>query len=176
MWQAVLKDQQAVLQEDGEVPESIFWLAVAYANLGRLEDSRQAFLRLDRADPRRVSVRSVETQCRTLLAADPNNLKALNGLAFLAYAREAYGEAAAGFQEIVRRDPSSPWPRSYWGFALGKADRLPEAIKVLEEGVRRFPQNEVLHFLLGLAYYHSGSLVKALVELSKAPRAVRYFR
>lgn len=176
LWRMVLSEQQAIMDRDPEQPDSLFWAGVATANLGQIEESRRAFERLDRTDPWRTSALVIAEECQAALAKDPNDLRALNGLAFLAYAQERYAEAAASLQEVVRLDPGNPWPRSYLGFSLGKAGRLDEAVKVLEEAVRLFPKNEVLHFLLGLAYYHKGSFLKAVVEMAKAPRAARYFR
>jgi tetratricopeptide (TPR) repeat protein len=77
---------------------------------------------------------------------------------------------------VVRIDPTNPWARNYYGFSLGKGGRVDEAVRVLEEGTRLFPRNEFTHFLLGLAYYEKGHVIKALGELAKAPGAVRYFR
>ncbi|MDI6871645.1 MAG: tetratricopeptide repeat protein [Bacillota bacterium] len=171
LWEVVLKEHGP----RGDL-ESLFWVAVAHANLGRIEESRQAFQRLDTADPQRTAAVAIAEKSRARLVKEPHDLQALNGVAFLAYAEGNYAEAATGFREVVRLDPQNPWARSYLGFSLGKAGRIDEAVRVLEEGVRLFPDNEILHFLLGLAYYQKGAIVRALIEMAKAPRAVRYFR
>jgi tetratricopeptide (TPR) repeat protein len=171
LWEGVLRDNAA-----GSDPQSLFWAAVAYANLGRIEEARQAFERLDKADPARRVAEPVKAESRRLQADNPGDLRALNGLAFLAYAEGDYETAGKQFESVVALDPQNPWPRCYWGYSLGKSGRVNEAVKGLEEGVRRFPENEVLHFLLGLAYYHQGSYVRALLQMAKAPRALRYFR
>lgn len=176
LWQNVLEEHQRKLATGEEDPEDLFWAAVAQANLGQIEDSRRYFQRLDAVDPERTATERILQKVRVVLLRDAQNLQALNGVAFLEYARNDYLEAAKSFQEVVRRDPLNPWPRCYLGFSLGKGGRVDEAVRVLEEGVRAFPQNEVLHFLLGLAYYQKGAIVKALLEMAKAPTAVRYFR
>lgn len=176
LWEKVLAENRVADVNTPEEREALFWTGVATANLGRIEESRRAFLDLDAADVERVTGARVAEWASLVLARDPGNLQALNGLAFVAYARDEYPEAARVFQEILRLDPHNPWVRAYLGFSLGKANRIDEAVKVLEEGVRRFPDNEVLHFLLGLAYYQKGLILRALVEMAKAPGAVRYFR
>lgn len=175
LWQRVLDERSPQGAEAVPSPEDLFWTAVAHANLGRIEDSRRAFERLVEADPQRTSAAKILQQSRAALARDPADLEALNGVAFVAYAQGDFREAARMFREVVREDPHNPWPRSYLGFSLGKDGRIDEAVKVLEEGVRAFPKNEVLHFLLGLAYYEKGQVLRALLEMAKAPTAVRYF-
>ncbi len=177
LWQQVVDENSGRASEKSdEEREALFWVAVATANLGRLEDSRKAFERLEAADPQRVTATRVAQTSRAILAQTTDDLVALNGVAFVAYAQGNYAEAARSFREVVRLDPHNPWPRGYLGFSLGKDGQLDEAVMVLQEGVRVFPENEVLHFLLGLAYYHKGQVLRAVVEMAKAPRAIRYFR
>lgn len=178
-WERLLSDSQKAVRGDpsqDDDPQDLFWLAVAAANLGRLDESTDSFRELQKADPERKVVHKLVADCRAVLSQDPDNLQALNGLAFVAYANEDFAQAASYFQQLVRIEPSNPWTRNYLGFSLGKSGRLDEAISVLEEGRRRFPDNEFTHFLLGLAYYQKGWVVRALGELAKAPRAIRYFR
>ncbi len=171
LWERVLREHtpQSNLR-------SLFWVAVAYANLGRIEESRQAFEELEQADPQRSIAEAIGNDSRAVLRQNAQDLRALNGLAFLAYAEGNYREAARHFETVVALDPQNPWPRSYLGFSLGKDGQLDEGVRVLEEGVRLFPENEILHFLLGLGYYQKGSILRALIEMAKAPRAIRYFR
>ncbi len=169
-WEEVLRTYQ------GREGESLFWTGVACANLGRLEESRQAFVEFEASPGRGEAVANISRWAREGLAREPNGLRELNALAFLAYDAQDYGAAAGFFRRIVALDAGNPWARAYHGFCLGKAGRLDEGVAVLEEAVRLFPRNEVLHFLLGLGYYHKGQMVKALIEMAKAPRAIRYFR
>lgn len=169
-WDEVLRQYQ------GREAESLFWRGVACANLGRLEESRQAFVDFETSAGREEASAEIARSSREGLSREPNGLRELNGLAFLAYDAQDYAGAVENFRRIVRLDPGNPWVRAYLGFSLGKAGRLDEGVAVLEEAVRLFPQNEVLHFLLGLGYYHKGQIVKALLEMAKAPRAIRYFR
>ncbi|MGE5552605.1 MAG: tetratricopeptide repeat protein [Betaproteobacteria bacterium] len=171
LWEEVLRENAPL----GD-PQSFFWLAVAHANLGQLEESRTAFERWDKADPQRKTTKLLVSESRALLAQDPGDLQGLNGLAFLAYAEGNYAEAINYFQSVVSIDEQNPWPRCYLGFSLGKNGQVNAAVKVLEEGVRLFPDNEVLHFLLGMAYYRKGLFARALLEMAKAPGALRYFR
>lgn len=171
LWEEVLREN-APLSD----PQSFFWMAVAHANLGQLEESRAAFERWDKADPQRKTTKLLVNESRAMLAQDPRDLRGLNGLAFLAYAEGNYAEAIKYFQSVVSVDEQNPWPRCYLGFSLGKNGQVNEAVKVLEEGVRLFPDNQVLHFLLGMAYYRKGLFARALLEMAKAPGALRYFR
>lgn len=175
IWERILS-QRAPRPPKGEPSaEDLFWTGVAHANLGRIEESRKAFERLGRTDPERTSAAKILDHSRGILSRQPDDLEALNGVAFVAYAQGDFPEAARMFRAVVQHDPRNPWARSYLGFSLGKGGHIDEAVTVLEEGVRTFPKNEVLHFLLGVAYYEKGQVLRALLEMAKAPTAVRYF-
>ena len=180
VWQdggsSLVRWEEVLRQHRGRQAESLFWTGVANANLGRLEESRQAFVEFQEVPGRGLAAVEIARWARSQLSVESDSLQALNALAFLAYDAGNYGEAVDSFRRIVQLDPGNPWARAYFGFCLGKAGRLDEGVAVLEEAVRLFPQNEVLHFLLGLGYYHKGQMIKALVEMAKAPRALRYFR
>jgi predicted Zn-dependent protease len=93
----------------------------------------------------------------------------------LEYSAGKYVSAADAFATVVSLDSDNPWSRCYYGYSLGKAGRIDAAVAMLEESVRRFPDNQQLRFLLGLGYYHKGSFFKAVKEMARARDAIMDF-
>ena len=114
--------------------------------LGRHEEARAAFangLRLDPTDRRLLQNMGIE------------------------YMRiEQYNEAAKCFEAAIKHGEAA---NSYDGLgrALGKSGRLNDAVRVLEDGIRRFPDDPYLHLSLAETYLDMGRKADADKELAR---------
>ncbi|MGE5575703.1 MAG: tetratricopeptide repeat protein [Syntrophothermus sp.] len=174
-WKQVAAEMEELVAADPDNIEYIFRLAVAYANLGRIDESANAFIRAGEIDKERVYAEKIIAAYRPELDSGRLNLLELNYLAFAYYSEDQYAEACQVFYKVVEADPANEWPRNYLGFSLYKANRLDEAIPVLQKAVRLNPSNEYSHFLLGMAYYYKGWYFRAIGEAARAPNVIKKF-
>ncbi len=169
---AEMEDQVAA--DPGNI-EYVFRLAVAYANLGRIDESANTFIRAGEIDKERVYAEKLIALYQPQFDAGRLALQEMNYLAFAYYSEEQYEKACRIFYKVVEADPANEWPRNYLGFSLYKANRLDEAIPVLQKAVRLNPSNEYSHFLLGMAYYYKGWYFQAVGEVARAPHVIKKF-
>ncbi|MEZ5308916.1 MAG: tetratricopeptide repeat protein [Pyrinomonadaceae bacterium] len=140
---------------------------------GRMSEAKDVLDRMDGSEPAVTELRALlETELNkdpavleAALEKDPENIELIGGLCSLLrtsdprkaldYCRRAYGmdssrqEFAIGF-----------------GAALVRLKDYPNAIKVLEELKRRFPETHAVRANLATAYFHSNLFEKAKEEYS----------
>lgn len=92
-----------------------------------------------------------------------NNLETQVELA-LAYYLQGNTEHAQGlFEELLRQDKENAAANIYYGMILADLKKYREAIPLLEKGLIKAPNREKLAYrYLGLSYYQTGNLGKAL--------------
>jgi tetratricopeptide (TPR) repeat protein len=85
-----------------------------------------------------------------------------------ASARQAWGEAAQEYQEVLKLDPSNAEAQARLGVAYQNAGKVPEAIKALERALRLDPHMPEVAALLGLDYARLDRYSEAVPYLEKA--------
>jgi tetratricopeptide (TPR) repeat protein len=65
----------------------------------------------------------------------------------------------------------APNLRAYLGLGImmQKKKKFEESVKLLKEGIRHFPQNELLHICLGISYMNLGKIGEAISCFQKFP-------
>lgn len=147
-------------------------LGVAYANLGKIEESAAQFEVLGNANYdafAREVIRSAESK----LAKDNSDLVTLNCLAFAYYARNDFRKARDHFQKLVSLDSRNVWSHNYLAIVYGKLGQIDSGIAQLKKSLEIEPKNEYTHLLLGLAYTEKGQYGNAAKHYMKAPRALK---
>lgn len=146
--------------------------AISYANTGEILKANEEFALLSSGDyEKNAALVARENSAR--LAANPDDILALNCMAFSYYALGQDEKAIEQFERLVRIDSKNVWMRHYLAYLYTRVGRLDEGISVLREALEIDPKNEYTHLLLGLAYQKKGWTIAALLELLKAPNARR---
>ena len=145
----VVEALQRALAIRADVPGAHYQLGLAHWHLGELEPARRAF--------------------RKELEFEPPDAYSLYYLGRIALAGGDTAEAVRHFERVleigtiadVRQRLSSGFLR------LGRVD---EAVSLLEETVRRWPEQSETHYLLGRAYQRQGRSAEARHEFDLAER------
>jgi tetratricopeptide (TPR) repeat protein len=105
---------------------------------------------------------------RKALAAEPDNVTALNNLAYhLAGDKNHADEALSFAQRVKKLDPDSPYVDDTIGWAYYNNGSYELAVRYLETAVARQP-NPGRKYHLAMAYFKAGSAGKARVMLRDA--------
>ncbi|NPV79297.1 MAG: tetratricopeptide repeat protein [Firmicutes bacterium] len=146
--------------------------AISYANTGKMLKANDEFALLSAGDYEKNAALVVRENSAKL-AANPDDILALNCMAFSYYALGQDEKAIEQFERLVRIDSKNVWIRHYLAYLYTRVGRLDEGISVLREALEIDPKNEYTHLLLGLAYQKKGWTIAALLEFLKAPNARR---
>lgn len=168
-WGAVIEENQSSASLD---MKSYLYLAIAYANTGKLAKAKEAFQSIAKAGYVEFG-REVIEENEAKLKRNPGDIVALNCLAFTYYAFERYEAALSEFLKIVALDRGNVWVRQYLALVYGKLGLLDKGIEVLKKAIEIDPRNEYSHLLLGLAYQERKWYLLAMIEFAKAPNAIR---
>jgi tetratricopeptide (TPR) repeat protein len=156
--------------------------AVAYLNLGRLEEAEDAFNLAVAFDPASAgaffglgliaSERAADEDARSCFQRaaelDPALVPAHARLGTLAYSRDRFEEATAHFQRAVQLQSELPELQSNLGLALTRTGRHEEAIAHLRRAIELRPDFAEAHFNLGAACREAGRLEDALASYRDA--------
>lgn len=153
--------------------DELFTLAVCYANTGRLHEATKLFGEVDRLESSAEARKKRVASYQEALEGDPQNMVALNRLAFAYYAIGNYEASVQYFEILLTLDPRNEWTRNYLAYALYQCGRLDEAIGVLQDNLLINPRNSYTHALLGMAYYEKKWYFRALEEMGKGRTAIQ---
>lgn len=147
-------------------------LGVAYANLGKIEESAAQFDILGNTNYN-VFAREVIRSTENKLKKNNNDIVALNCLAFAYYARGDYRKARDNFRRLVNLDSRNVWSHNYMAIVYGKLGQIDSGIRQLKKSLEIEPKNEYTHLLMGMAYTEKGQYGNAAKHYVKAPRALK---
>jgi len=83
--------------------------------------------------------------------------------------QKMYDQAEAEFRKALTIDPHNPGVLNYLGYMLAdQGEKLPEALKMIQEAVDLEPQNYAYLDSLGWAYFKTGQYPQAEENLRKA--------
>ena len=108
-----------------------------------------------------------EISYRRILAKNPDDVDALQLLAYLMLQNEQPAKAIPLYERAYRLAPQ-PAFRLYLGEALYLTDQTAKALPLLEDAVRDFPLNPEVHFYRGLALRKLGRPEESLGALRQA--------
>ncbi|MDI7246694.1 MAG: tetratricopeptide repeat protein [Bacillota bacterium] len=169
-------DWSAIVAANGNrAPDDLegrLYLAVAYANQGRVPEAAREFRAIEAAGYSEFG-REVIARAEQVLDREPGDIISLNLVAFAYYAFSNYRKSAECFERLVALDPRNIWTRHYFALSLSRIEQLDRAIEVLKAALALDPSNEYTHLLLGLAYKEKGWYILSVLELARAGRAVR---
>jgi tetratricopeptide (TPR) repeat protein len=156
-------------------PEVTLQLAMVYAHEGLLLDGWRALKQVDQmiggAGHREDFGRRASARASAEVQRDPGNLLARYELAFASsFVEPDHQTAYREFLEISRQDPHNAMNHGYLGYIYAERKDAGNTIAQWEEAVRLDPSNNVLHYMLGMAYSHVSRSRDAAVQFALAYR------
>ncbi len=139
-----------VLAEDPFDAESLYWLAITYANYGKIEESRNFVDRFLRIDPLNVVG------------------QLLHG--WIHFQDGHFDEAFAPLEKAYQTDPASPLHRFAFGLALAYSGRVQEAVRFVDVLQRIEPPTFFDRIVLLLLYGLKGEKQLALEQVTEEVR------
>lgn len=108
---------------------------------------------------------------RAAIAVNPKEPDVHFGLGYLLWTKAQYPEAASEFQEELNNDPTHLRAKLYLADARIQLNQPDEARPLLEDVVKRAPENAMAHRDLGIALADLGQQQAALPEFQAAIKA-----
>jgi tetratricopeptide (TPR) repeat protein len=143
---------EKAVELDAQNKDAWYYLGRSYYTRSRLIDARKAFL--------------------TVLALDPRNAKAENGLGLIFESDAQPSAAIEAYRKAISWGENSPHPSEQpyvnLGSLLLEQGRIEEAISELGKSVTLAPNNGYCRLKLGTAYMRAGKLAEAQKELETA--------
>jgi tetratricopeptide (TPR) repeat protein len=176
---------QAAKAADPNFHEADIAIAVIDMESGRPEGARSILNNLIAIRDRDVSLRvrsavnestsgnttQAITQYRQILTIDQNNVFALNNLAYLLANSNQPDEALAFAQRAKELRPSVPQVEDTLGWVLVQKRIYNEAVRHLQSAANEQPNDPVIRYHLGIAYWRSGDRTRGAQMLSAALKA-----
>ena len=111
---------------------------------------------------------TAEARLQAAVAAEPQNLAALNNLGVLHYRRGQLEQAEATMQRAVQLAPNDSAARALLGVIYFRKGRLDEAFGELTKAVALDPRNAEAHNYLGITLVEKGWAAAAETEMRRA--------
>jgi hypothetical protein len=102
------------------------------------------------------------------LALNKDDIEALLALGLVADDQGARSQGEALYRRVLALDPGNPFASRFLSISLRYSGRIPEAVAVMQEAVRRLPHDALTHFDLALAYACGWNFTKAVAECDRA--------
>ena len=176
---------QAAKAADPNFHEADVAIAVIEMESGRPEGARSILNNLIAIRDKDVSLRvrsaALESasgntaqaiaQYRQILTIDQNNVYALNNLAYLLANSNQPDEALAFAQRAKELRPSVPQVEDTLGWVLVQKAIYSEAVRHLQSAADQQPDDPVISYHLGIAYWRSGDRARGAQMLAAALKA-----
>ncbi|AGB40936.1 tetratricopeptide repeat protein [Halobacteroides halobius DSM 5150] len=172
-WQKIITRSKRLLQKDSLNMKEKYKLAVAYANLGKIEAGNKSFKELGREDWKTKLKGVIVTYQKKMKQGKPD-IQTINYLAFAYYIAKQYNRAEDLFQKIIQIDSKNIWSYNYLAVTQYKQEKYEQAEKNLKKSLT-IEDNDYTHFLLGVNYYKQGNILKAMYHIGKGKKAVDLF-
>jgi Flp pilus assembly protein TadD len=158
-------------------------LGSLYVNQNRLADARDQYQELVKKNPNSVPANTVlgilletqkdlpaaEAQYQKTLLVDPSAAVAANNLAWLYVASNRNLDQALQLAQTAQRSlPDEPHVNDTLGWAYYRKEMFPQAIRALEQSLKRDTSDPGAFYHLGMAYAKNGDIEKAVKALQKA--------
>ena len=173
-WEEVAQERKENLQENPQDYLSKYELAVAYANLGKIEKATNLFKSLKKVKNEEKKLKKVIKDYEKELAPNKPDIRLINFLAFAYYTIDDYEESNKLFKDIVSLDAKNIWSYNYLAVTQHELKKYDKAKKTLRKSLE-ISDNEYTHFLLGANYYKQGNLFQAFYHVRKGRKAASLF-
>jgi len=129
----------------------------------------RGYILLGSVEEKRGNLPRAEEQYTKALQIQPENALAANNLAFLMIERGGNADLALTHAQTARKGlPESPNIADTLAWIYYKRGLYGLAVDLLQEAVKKAPENPTYHYHLGLAYQKSNDKVRARTHLEKA--------
>ncbi len=173
-WQQVIAEKNSLVkqtEEDSLVDR--YELAVAYANLGDIEEANAIFKSIDDKEHQKI-LEEIIKEYESRLKQESKNIKVNNYLAFAYYINHQLNKAEEQYQKILKLDSKNIWSYNYLAVVQHMLKDYKEAQKTLNKSMD-IEENEYTHFLMAANYYKRGSIFKAFYHFGKGKKAAKIF-
>jgi tetratricopeptide (TPR) repeat protein len=172
-WQEVALERNNLLNDDKENIVAKYELAVAYANLGKIEQATEIFKSLDETKGKEV-LKEIIPKYEMIVENNTDDIIDSNYLAFAYYIIENYKDSKQLFNRLVKLDPQNIWSYNYLAVVEHELKNYNQAERTLKKSLE-IKESEYTHFLLGANYYKKGKIFKALYHIGKGGKGVSLF-
>ncbi len=173
-WKALIPGLKAQVASHPDDPEIGFRLAMVYAHEGMLIDGWHVLKKVDRmigGEGHRAELEwKIIARSSAAVQRDPRDLLARYSLAFASWVSGDHTTPFREFLEITRQDPGNAMNHGYLGYIYSTHSDAKHTIAEWQEAVRLEPSNNVLHYMLGSAYYRTGRTGDAAEQFRLAYR------
>jgi tetratricopeptide (TPR) repeat protein len=172
-WEEVALERNKLLEDSGDNIVVNYELAVAYANLGKIEQATEIFKSLDENKGKKVLKETIP-KYKMIVEKNSNDIIDSNYLAFAYYIMKDYQDSKELFDRLVKLDSENIWTYNYLAVVEHELKNYNQAEKALKKSLE-IEENEYTHFLLGANYYKKGKIFKALYHIGKGGKGVSLF-
>jgi tetratricopeptide (TPR) repeat protein len=167
-WEELIQTTQVQLKQNKSDILLNYTLAVAYANIGDIENAYNIIDVFGSSVSREefnaaVSPYLVEWQNYK----NHDNLLLLNYAAFKEIINKNYQEAVSIFEYIFKLDSNNLWALNHAAAALLEVKKFDKSLNYANQALS-MQENEYSHLIKGYAYYENGNYVRAIFEAASA--------
>ena len=98
----------------------------------------------------------------TILAGDPENIKALEELGAIYYYQKKNRDAIEIYEKLVVLEPANATVKSFLGYLYYEDDQLEKAVKILNESLDINASEPFVYFILGNVHARGGHIKEAV--------------
>lgn len=172
-WKEIAIEKEGYLAKNSDDLIIKYELAVAYANLGQIEESTEMFKSIN-SKKNRNKLKEKLVIYEELVKKDSDDIINNNYLAFAYYIVHKYNQAEIIYKKISELDSNNIWAYNYMAVVQHKLKEYDRAEKSLKKSLE-LDDNQYTHFLLGANYYKKGKFFKAMYHIGKGGKAVKLF-
>lgn len=167
-WEELIETTQAQLEQNKSDIVLNYTLAVAYANIGDIENSYRIIDVFGSSVSRQDFNAAVSPYLEDWQNyIDYDNLLLLNYAAFREVINKNYQEAVSLFEYIFEIDSNNLWALNHAAAALVEIKKYDQALDYANQALS-MQENEYSHLIKGYAFYENGNYVRAILEAASA--------
>lgn len=164
-WKAIIELNEELINNDNEDIAAHFRLAIAFANIGNVEEAMDKLNYVSQFHERSKAVEFLNELTMQLLF-EPENHIANTEKAFVLFTLQCYTESIRFFDKCLVQDPENIWLHNYKAlcyFAMVENERAKEILRQSLD----IKNNKYTHGLMGYIYWTEGSYVQATFHFAR---------
>ena len=167
-WEELIETTRVQLQQDKSNVILNYTLAVAYANIGDIENAYKIIDVFGSSVSRKEFNAAVSPYLEDWQNySDHDNLLLLNYAAFKEVINKNYQSAVSLFEYIFEIDSNNFWALNHAAAALVEIKEYDKALDYANQALS-MQENEYSHLIKGYAFYENGNYVRAVLEAASA--------
>jgi len=167
-WEELIETTKAQLEQNKSDIVLNYTLAVAYANIGDIENSYRIIYVFGSSVSRKDFNAAVSPYLEDWQNyIDYDNLLLLNYAAFKEVINKNYQEAVSLFEYIFKIDSNNLWALNHAAAALVEIKEYDRALDYANQALS-MQENQYSHLIKGYAFYENGNYVRAILEAASA--------